>query len=230
MAARILPALTLCSVLIAGAVNAEPERRVTSAEDQKQNRKRESLSPQSRTPRKDPQREPAQERPEENAPKSEKQPETPNRQYSLSAKMTLGDGKTVRGQIRLAAPERMQLTHESGGVRYERQISPDEISSLEILRWKHKFIRENKSGLVYEFIPDEVRIRLKDGGEIKRTGPIFPFLRQFVLENKNGKVTLFTFWVDLKRPDGKWHTGLTGPESGVRVICHPEAVRRIDFD
>ena len=51
-----------------------------------------------------------------------------------------------------------------------------------------------------------------------------------VLENKNGKVALFTFWVDLKRPDGKWHTGLSGPESGVRVMCHPEVVRRIDFD
>lgn len=212
----LLYTAALCILAAAAPAWAAPERRVTSAEDKKQNPRRETPQPA---------RDPGKDSPE----KSEKT-EPPSRQYSVSAKMTLGDGKTVRGQIRFAAPEKMQLAHESGGVRYERQLSPDEISSVEILRWKHKFIRENKSGLVYEFVPDEVRIRLKDGGELKRSGPIFSFLRQFTLENKNGKVALFTFWVDLKRPDGKWHTGLSGPESGLRVMCHPEVVRRIDFD
>lgn len=209
------PALALlAAAALAASVNAAPERRVTSNE--------------SRTPRQaaPPAREPAKESPRDKADKTE----GPARQYSLSAKMTLGDGKVVRGQVKLSAPESMQISHETGGVRYERQLHPDEISSVEVLRWKHRFLKENSSGLVYEFAPDEVRIRLKDGGEIKRSGPIFSFLKQFAVENKNGKVTLFTFWIDLKKPDGKWYTGLSGPENGVRVTCHPEVVRRIDFD
>jgi hypothetical protein len=213
MTLRALLQVTLLCFLSAS-LAAEQERRVTS-NDPKQ-RRREQPAPEKEAPR-------------QSSEKSEKN-EPPSRQYSLSAKMTLGSGKTVRGQVRLSAPEEMQLNHESGGVRYSARISPDQISSVEILKWKHRFVRENKAGLVYEFIPDEVRIRLKDGGEMRQSGPIFPFLKQFNLENKNGKVTLFTFWVDLKKPDGSWHTGLTGPESGIRVICHPEVVRRIDFD
>ncbi len=209
----LLHAILACCLAVS--IEAAPERRVTS-NDPKQNRRREQPVPEKQPAR-------------ESSEKSEKN-ETPARQYSLSAKLTLGSGKTVRGQVRISAPEKMQLSHETGGVRYSAQISPDDISSVEVLKWKHKFVRENKSGLVYEFIPDEVRIRLKDGGEMKQTGPIFPFLKQFSVENKNGKVTLFTFWLDLKKPDGSWHTGLTGPESGVRVMCHPDVVRRIDFD
>lgn len=202
-------------LLTAASIEGAPEQRVTS-NNSRQNRRGEPAKQEKQPPAESPA-------------KSEKN-ESTSRQYSLSAKMTFGSGKTVRGQVRISAPEQMNLSHEAGGVRYSAQISPDDISSIEILKWKHKFVRENKSGLVYEFIPDEVRIRLKDGGEMKQSGPIFSFLKQFNVENKNGKVTLFTFWLDLKKPDGSWHTGLTGPDSGVRVMCHPEVVRRIDFD
>lgn len=197
--------LVVLALFAGGAVHAAPERRLTSTNKQEPEQKSERPAP-AREPRKE------------------------ERVTSYSAKLTLGGGRSVRGQIKLQMPERIDLSHEADGVHYDRQIAPSEIASIEILKWKHKFIRENRQGLVYEFYPEEVRIRLRDGAEMKRSGPLFAFLKQFTLENRNGKTALFTYWVDLKKPDGSWHTGLSGPENGIRVVCHPDVVRRIDFD
>jgi len=173
-----------------------------------------------------PDKEPRQQTPE---PYQEKIPEK-TREYAIDSRLTLGDGRTVRGTIRFRAPETLTLVHESEGVKYEKNIPFSEIESVEITKWKGKFLKEGKAGLVYEFGPDEYRINLRAGHELRRVGDFFTFLRQIKTENKNGIVVLFTYWIDLKKPDGSWYTGLSGPETGARVVSHPDVVRKIEFD
>ncbi len=174
---------------------------------------------------------PARETPDSKEPSKTDEPrENAEKTFVLESRLTLGDGRVVRGRLRFQAPEKLRLTHEADGVQYEKSIGMGEIASIEILKWKGKFLRENKSGMVYEFAPEEFRIRLKDGHELRKTGGFFPFLKKVAMENKNGQIQVFTFWMDLKKPDGTWFTGINGPESGLRNTCHGDVVRRIDFD
>ncbi|MBL8022341.1 MAG: hypothetical protein JNM27_21875 [Leptospirales bacterium] len=165
-------------------------------------------------------------KPESN-PASEKEKE---RDFAIESRMTLGDGRSLRGLVRFKGTETLVLTHESEGIQYEKRIGMMEIAHIEITKWKGKFIKENRSGMVYEFNPEEYKIRLRDGTELRRSGDFFPFFRQFRAENRNGNVTLFSYWVDLKKPDGTWHTGIGGPDTGLRVVSHPDTVRKIEFE
>lgn len=168
--------------------------------------------------------------PDQNRSEKPTQDEKKEKAYVVESRITLGDGRIVNGRLKFNAPEKITLVHEAEGIQYEKVIGIGEISSIEILKWKGKFLRENKNGMVYEFAAEEFRIRLKDAHELRKSGGLFPFLRKIPLENKNGQIQVFTFWMDLKKPDGTWYTGIAGPDTGLRNTCHPDVIRRIDFE
>lgn len=224
------------SVLATTTIIAKPQKpaqkQVTSADKPKESRQ-DSVSKKDSSRRDERQTEKQETRTPETRPeKSESAPaeKEKEREFAIESRMTLGDGRSLRGIVRFKGAETLVLTHESEGIKYEKRIGMMEIAHIEITKWKGKFIKENRSGMIYEFNPEEYRIRLRDGTELRRSGDFFPFFRQFRTENKNGNVTLFSYWVDLKKPDGTWHTGIGGPDTGLRVVSHPDTVRKIEFE
>ncbi|MCE9599741.1 MAG: hypothetical protein K8S54_17410 [Spirochaetia bacterium] len=216
-------------IVVSGSLVAKPQKpspkQVTAAEKPKSD-SRPALPSKKEEGRTDKPAEKPAERPDNPQPADKEK----QRDFAIESRMTLGDGRSVRGLIRFKAPETLTLTHESEGIKYEKRIGMMEIAHVEITKWKGKFIKENKSGMIYEFVPEEYKIRLRDGGELRRSGDFFAFFKQFKTENRNGNVTLFTYWIDLKKPDGTWHTGIGGPDTGLRVVCHPDTVRKIEFE
>lgn len=153
----------------------------------------------------------------------EKDPE-----HSLKARVQLGDGRLIEGIIRVRAPEKLLVQHIADGLTYEKEVQLEEIREIKIERWQGQVVRENGKERIFEFRPSRFTLLMKDGAVLKLQRPMFPFFLSFPLYNKNGRVTLFTYWGDMKDKGGEWRSGLRGSESD-RVICHPDAVSTIEF-
>ena len=146
--------------------------------------------------------------------------------YRKEARIVLGDARTARGLALFRAEKELTFKHTTGGISYSKRFAVDEIETIRIRQWRGQFVRRNKQGEIYRFEPYEFEVRLKSGATLARKGQFLAFLKQFVLQNDNGRVMLFTFWVDLRRPDGSWFTGMRGNE---RTEAHKDVVRMIEF-
>ncbi|MCR9141701.1 MAG: hypothetical protein NXI24_05570 [bacterium] len=143
--------------------------------------------------------------------------------------ITLGDGRRLKGKIRVRVPERLSITHVVDGIQYRKLVRPEEIQAIELKRWRGRLVRQQEKGQIFQFDVDRYTIELNGGQVLKRDGELFVFLNQFVLENENGSVQLFSFWGDLQKKDGSWFTGMQGPSTS-RVAAHKDVVQRIEFD
>ncbi|MBX7056903.1 MAG: hypothetical protein K1X75_02475 [Leptospirales bacterium] len=150
--------------------------------------------------------------------------------HSAAARIYLGDGRLISGRISFRTPERFVLRHIADGVAYERPVSLAELRTVEVKRWRGRPGRELRDGQVYRFEPDRTLYILADGSRLLVEGPILPFLSDFPLANQHGAVRFFTFWMDLLKADGSWYTGISGPTSGERTMCHPDVIKRIVFE
>lgn len=148
--------------------------------------------------------------------------------FELRARLVLGDGRTLSGKIRLRAPERFTIRHTRQGVQYNKPVQMRDIRAIEMIKWSGKELRQNRSGSVYEFDVSEFKITFADNTSVVVSGELFTFFKSFSFENSNGRVTLYTYWMDLLQKDGQWYTGLDGPASR-RTACHKDAVKKISF-
>ncbi len=146
--------------------------------------------------------------------------------YRREARVVLGDGRTVRGFVVFRAPKQLAFEHTRSGVRYTKRFPIEEMESVRIRQWQSVFVRRNKQGEVFRFEPLEFEVRLKSGATLSRSGSFLPFLQQFGLVNDDGRVQLFAFWMDLRRADGTWFTGMQGSK---RAEAHKDVVRMIEF-
>ena len=150
--------------------------------------------------------------------------------YSMDVRVLLGDNRSIRGLINFRAPKKLFITHEMGGVKYNREVRVEEIHSLQMTRWKSRFLKRNREGRVYQFEVSEYVVKLKDGASLHTRAPIFPFLARFPVRNQNGRVYLYTFWIDLLKGDGSWYTKMPGiGEDGYRNDCFKDVVKKIEF-
>ncbi|MCB1167322.1 MAG: hypothetical protein KDK37_11265 [Leptospiraceae bacterium] len=151
-------------------------------------------------------------------------------EYTARAKITLGDDRSVKGKSTFQAPETFIFQHNRDGVLYEKTIHAKDVRALHFEKWKPVKVGENKEGDVYRFEVTSFQIELKDGYTLQVNNGIPAFWQSFVLENDNGRVRFFTYWMDLlKKDSGKWFTGMEGPASGERSFCHKDVIRSIEF-
>ncbi|MEQ9365351.1 MAG: hypothetical protein RIF32_13985 [Leptospirales bacterium] len=148
---------------------------------------------------------------------------------SFKVAVTLGDGRQLRGRMRVRVPERLSIVHVVDGIQYRKIVRPEQIHAVEFKRWRGRLVRQQESGQIFQFDVDRYSIELSGGQVLKRDGDLFGFLTQFVLENDNGTVQLFSFWGDLQKKDGSWFTGMQGPSTS-RVAAHKDVIQRIQFD
>lgn len=146
--------------------------------------------------------------------------------HSRVARIVLGDGRVVRGTVKFKAPKRLRLKHLKSGVRYTKEFPVEEIESVRVRKWRGRFIKRNKDGEVFEFAPHEYEVRLRSGMVLSRQGNLLPFLKTLPLQNSDGQLTIFSFWLDLRRADGSWFTGMKGSE---RTECHKDVLKQIEF-
>ena len=189
--------------------------------------------------RRKPERKPARnEQPDpENAPKSDREKnvrrkdapkEDPGVLHSLDVRVTLGDGRIVRGKMHFRAPEKFAVQHTRQGVAYTKVIGVQDLRAIEFRKWKSNFRRRNKEGEIFWFEVAETRIELKSGGALVKPGS-FPFLKRVLMENANGRAYFYSFWIDLLRPDGRWYTGMPALQGQTRAECFKDVIKRIEF-
>lgn len=172
--------------------------------------------------------------PERSGKTPSKTPEKPSgkkndRNYVLKTRITLGDGRVIPGTIRFRAPKKLTVRHIKDGVPYTRTIRITEIGRIENRAWKAEFLRRNRQGEVFQFDVSSFDLILKDKTPLHLQGALYPFLKRLQLQNDNGRVILYTYWIDLLRKDGTWYTGLPLLPGRIRKKCHRDVIRRIDF-
>lgn len=150
-------------------------------------------------------------------------------QKSFRIDVTLGDGRQLKGTIRVRIPERLSIIHVVDGIQYRKTVRPEEVRAVTFKRWRGRMVRQQETGQIFQFDVDRYAIELTNGQVLNREGDLFAFLTQFVLENENGSVQLYSFWGDLLKKDGSWFTGMQGPSTS-RVESHKDVVKRIEFD
>ncbi|MBR31497.1 MAG: hypothetical protein CMN77_09275 [Spirochaetaceae bacterium] len=152
------------------------------------------------------------------------------REYAATAEITLGDDRVVSGKSKFTAPESFIFQHNRDGVQYEKTIRARDVRALHFQKWEPVKVGENKQGDVYRFEVTSFRIELKDGYKLQVNNGLPSFWQSFYLENDNGRVRFFTYWMDLyKKEDGSWYTGMEGPATGVRSFPHKDVIRKIEF-
>ncbi len=143
--------------------------------------------------------------------------------------VTLCDGREVKGFLDFKN-EGLTFAHVKDGISYKKKISWNELYSIRIESWEMKPKKEDKKGQPYDLIPARVRLQMKSGEKyIKETGVAdFQFLN-LTIENANGQAQLFTYWVDLRYPNGSWFSGLslTGNSESQREDCLKDVVRSV---
>lgn len=150
-------------------------------------------------------------------------------QKTFQIDVTLGDGRQLKGKIRVRVPERLSIVHTVDGIQYRKIVRPEEIRAIKFKRWRGRLVRQQETGQIFQFDVDRYALELTNGQILNRDGELFRFLTQFVLENENGSVQLFSFWGDLQKKDGSWFTGMKGPSTS-RVACHKDVIQRIEFN
>ncbi|MDH5656018.1 MAG: hypothetical protein OEZ34_08935 [Spirochaetia bacterium] len=150
--------------------------------------------------------------------------------HSFPIEAALGDGRTISGKFQFQAPDKLTIRHTKNGIDYTKEIKVSEFSEIEFLKWKSSHVKKSKEGEVYRFNVTAISLKLTDGKSFILEKDMFPFFDRLVIENSNGMVSLFSFWIDLLRPDGTWYTGMSGPVSGNRVVCHKDVIKKITFN
>lgn len=150
-------------------------------------------------------------------------------QFTLDVKVLLGDGRSVLGKLLFQAPEKIVVRHMRDGIAYEKPVKILDLRSVEFGQWKGSPVKKNSQGQVFQFDVSRFVMVLRDETVLEKMGDVFPFFRNLVLENKYGQVKLFSYWLDLQRKAGGWHTGLSGPSNGYRVVSHKDVVKKIEF-
>ncbi len=155
-------------------------------------------------------------------------PQEKDKPQIFKAEVTLCDGRTIKGMIEIQVPEKIIVLHEVNGLEFSKELEMGEIYSITLLGWSPELV-ENKpnKGKVYKFYVSRYLIELKDSLELKVVKKIPDFLEKFSFSNKMGRVTLYTYWIDLLKPDNTWYTGLNGPENGERIFCYKDVVKKI---
>ena len=150
--------------------------------------------------------------------------------FVLKANIILGDGRTVRGRVTFRAPEKIVITHKRDDIEYRKTIRIRDLRSMEITQWKGEPLRKNRKGQwIYRFSPRQSTLTLAGDLVLKENARLLPYFEKLTVRNSNGQVTLFSYWIDLLKSDGSWHTGITGPVNGLRRQGHKDVVQRIEF-
>lgn len=164
----------------------------------------------------------------ENLPKKSRDVKSNDKEYILQVQATLGDNRTVSGKLPLKAPQKLKIKHFMQKIQYEKEITLNQIKMIKIISWKGKLVGQKKQGDLYRFSPVIYRVYLTDDTVLETNGFNFQFLNQFPVFNSHGKVYLYSWWLDLKKKDDSWHTGLSGPTNN-RIVCHKDVVQKITF-
>ena len=141
----------------------------------------------------------------------------------------MGDGRSVSGSIKLKVPPQIRIEHSKDGINYYKDIRMEDINFIELKAWKGRFLKRKSQGEVYRFEVSRYVLHLNSGQALIHRGEILPFLREFSLSNENGKVRLYSYWLDLYTKEGTWHTGMQGAFGKERVLCHAAVVKKISF-
>lgn len=161
---------------------------------------------------------------------SDEKEKSKEKPQNYKAEITLCDGRTLTGIIELNIPEKFIINHEVNGLEFTKELEMEEIYSFLFIGWSPELV-ENKpnKGKIYKFYVSRFSIELKDSLELKVVKKIPEFIEKFSFKNKMGKVVLYTYWMDLLKPDNTWYTGLSGPENGERSFCYKDVVKKIVF-
>ncbi|WP_411823600.1 hypothetical protein [Leptospira sp. 'Mane'] len=153
-------------------------------------------------------------------------------QKTIVQNLTLCDGRTVRGEGTILT-EGIQFIHVKDGIEYKKKLKMEEIESIRIETWELKQKKEEKKGISFEAMPKKIRIRARSGESYyKESGLADLKLLNLEIKNNNGAATLYSYWIDLRYPNGTWFSGLPAIKNDglVRDDCLKDVVRLIEWE
>lgn len=149
---------------------------------------------------------------------------------TINVEVYFCDNRQLTGKIELNVPETITIIHEVNNIEFTKEVSFEEISTITFLGWTPELIEVKKDkGKIYKFLVSNYSIELKDSLILKIKKPLPEYFEKFTFKNKFGKVILYTYWIDLLQNNNTWYTGLTGPETGERIFCHQDVIKKIIF-
>ncbi|MDF3820026.1 hypothetical protein P3G55_08960 [Leptospira sp. 96542] len=163
--------------------------------------------------------------------KKEEKPANEKKEFVV-LNLTLCDGRTVRGESP-SSIETISFEHNKDGILYKKKLNLGELGSIKIDSWELKQKREEKKGMSFEVVPKKIRIRTKAGETFyKDTGLADLKLLNFEIKNNNGVAILYSYWIDLKYPDGSWYSGLPAVKNNAltREDCLKDVVRMVEWE
>lgn len=161
-------------------------------------------------------------------PSSEKEADVETDQHR-QVRVFLGDGRVVEGKITFRAPVTVTVRHKKDDIIYEKTVNLNDVRLLEFRQWKGTPGKTRAGGRIFQFDVSKFSLVLSDDTLLSQESDVFAFWKQVVLENRYGRVNLFSYWMDLRKEDGSWHTGMSGPSNGFRVVCHGDVIKKIEF-
>ena len=153
--------------------------------------------------------------------KDEKAPTTKTR-----IKVFLGSGDELNGFIQ--APEKLKFKHYKGGLTYQKTISVNDISLIEILSFKKNLIRKKGSSEFYEFKPSRIKILMKNKNQFY-LNYLFKFLHRFEIKTTDGTTTIYSFFADEFNPTRGWSEVESLKKDYHKHNPHPRSVKTLWF-
>jgi hypothetical protein len=152
--------------------------------------------------------------------------QTPTATMKVEIIAILGTTDEVRGYILL--PEKISFKHYKNGLVYDKNISPDELQSINILEYTK--VDDGNKGKVsfFQFEPSAVEVKLKDNSSYRQQ-KIFSFLKSFYIDTNNGRTRLFTIFGDNYEKSKGWRDAESKDTDYHRTHPHPASVKKIIF-
>lgn len=148
----------------------------------------------------------------------------------LDVEIYFCDNRQLSGKIELFTPDTIIFIHDVNNIEFTKEVSFDDIKVITFQGWTPELIEIKKDkGKIYKFVVSHFTVELTDSLILKIKKPLPEYLEKFTFKNKLGKVVLYTYWIDLFQNNQTWYTGLTGPETGERVFCHQDVIKKILF-
>lgn len=148
---------------------------------------------------------------------------------SLNADVALCDGRTLKGKVQLELPDSISFVHVVDGLEFQKRVRPGDIRSIEFERWAPSEMEQRKTGRIFRFDVTRFRVELSNQVILTVEKPMPSYLGHMTFSNKNGNILLYSYWMDLLKPDNTWYTGIQGPANGDRTFCHKDVIKKLTF-
>ncbi len=147
-------------------------------------------------------------------------------QIAHRVSVMLGSKDVLNGTIQ--ANRVITFQHYRSGLLFTKTVSPADIKTLRVRKYKYRLLGKKSKNKTYEFLPAEIELTLSNNRKYYLT-KMFSFLNRFKINTIDGDTTLFTYFADTWVPKKGWSEVTSREFNYHQQKAHPQAVVEINF-